>query len=121
MSDSISLRGIEFLAVHGVTEAERQRKQRFSVDLTLHMDLSGPADSDRLRDTADYQELGDLVISTANASVHHLLESLAKEIISVVQERWPKAAVTLTVRKLQPPVSFAVQAIEVSLEAPARA
>lgn len=120
MADRISLQGIEFLAVHGATEDERQRRQRFSVDLVLHMDLSGPATSDRLRDTADYQELGDLVIDTATSSVHHLLESLAKQIVQAVQERWPKAGVSLTVRKLQPPVSFAVRAIEVSLERPPR-
>lgn len=116
--DRIVLRGIEFLASHGATEEERLRKQKFSVDVTLHMDLSGPATSDRLQDTADYQELGEMVIEIGTTSRHKLLESLAKQIVGAVQKRWPTAGITITVRKLQPPVPFAVKSIEVSLDAP---
>ena len=119
MKDQIVLRGIEFLASHGATEEERLRRQRFSVDVTLSLDLSSPAKSDRLADTADYAELGEMVIRIATESRHHLLESLAQEIIVSVQERWESADVTITVRKLQPPVAFSVQSIEVSITSPA--
>lgn len=115
VQDSIVLTGIEFLASHGATEEERVRKQRFSVDLKLSLDLSEPASTDSLKDTADYQTLGETVIEIGTRGRHHLLETLAQEIIDKILEEKPTAQITVTVRKLQPPVPFSVRSIEVTL------
>jgi dihydroneopterin aldolase len=114
--DAISLRGIEFLGVHGATEEERVRHQRFSVDLTLELPLEKPAKSDRVEDAVDYRELGGMVVRIGTTARYHLLEALASHIAREVAERWPNAAITVAIRKLTPPVDFAVQAIEVKIE-----
>ena len=120
-SDAIILEGIEFLGVHGATEEERLRHQRFSVDLTLELPLDKPAESDRLADTVNYDELGHLVIRIGTTARYHLLETLAANIANAIQDRWPHAAVTVAVRKSSPPVAFTVSSIEVRLHRAARA
>ena len=119
-SDAITLRGIEFVGVHGATEEERLRHQRFSCDLVLELPLDKPAASDTLADTVDYGAVGELVVNVGTTARHHLLESLAAHIAREVQDRWPAAAVTVTVRKAAPPVDFQVAAIEVRIHRPPR-
>jgi dihydroneopterin aldolase len=120
VTDAVTLRGIEFLGTHGATEEERLRKQRFSVDLRLELPLDVPAQTDQLADTADYAQIGERVIQIGTETRHYLLESLANNILEAIHESWPQAALTITVRKLQPPVAFPVQSIEVTLCRPAR-
>ncbi len=119
-SDAIILRGIEFVGVHGATEEERVRHQRFSVDLTLELPLDVPANSDTLTDAVDYRDLGEVVTRIGTTARYHLLETLAARIVSEIQTRWPQAAVTVAIRKLSPPVDFAVSSIEVRVHRAAR-
>lgn len=119
-SDAITLRGIEFVGIHGATEEERIRHQRFAVDLVLELPLDKPAASDALADTVDYGAVGELVVKVGTTARHHLLESLAAHIAREVQERWPAAAVTVSIRKLSPPVQFQVDAIEVRIHRPSK-
>lgn len=120
-SDAIVIRGIEFLGVHGATEEERLRHQRFSVDLTLELPLDKPSTTDALADTVDYSKAGELVVHVGTTARYHLLETLAAHMARELQDRWPHAAVTVSIRKLSPPVSFAVQSIEVRIHRAARA
>lgn len=119
-ADRISLRGIEFLGVHGATEEERVRHQRFSVDLTVELSLAKSAKSDALADTIDYRELGHIVTRIGTTARYHLLEALADDIARQIQSKWPAAAVTVSIRKLSPPVDFSVAALEVTIQRPAR-
>ena len=59
--DRISVRGMLFLARHGVTLDERLEPQPFEVDVELHKDLSGASASDELADTIDYSALFSMV------------------------------------------------------------
>lgn len=115
MLDTIRMRGIEFVGVHGATEMERIRHQRFSVDLLLHLPLANATKTDSITDAVDYRDLGHMVIRIGTTAKFHLLESLAGAIADEVQERWPEARVAVTVKKLSPPVDFAVKSIEVTM------
>ncbi len=120
MTDAIVLKGIEFVGVHGATEEERVRHQRFSVDVTLELSLAASAASDRLADTVDYREIGARVVRVGTTARYHLLEALAGHVAREIQEVCAGAAVTVSVRKLAPPVEFPVQTIEVRIHRPAR-
>ena len=120
MADAIVLRGIEFLGVHGATAEERLRRQRFSVDVTLELDLARSARTDRLADTVDYGAIGEMVVEIGQTARYHLLEALASRIADDLQTRWPRASVTVAVRKVAPPVKFPVAEIEVRIARPAR-
>ena len=111
----IRMRGIEFVGVHGATEMERVRSQRFSVDLALDLPLDRVATTDRIEDAVDYRDLGHMVIRIGTTAKYHLLEALAASIADEVQDRWPQAKVHVTVKKMSPPVDFAVQSIEVRI------
>lgn len=115
MSDQIRMKGIEFVGVHGATDMERIRHQRFSVDLVLELPLAKVAKTDRIEDAADYRDLGHMVIRIGTTAKYHLLEALAGHIADEVQNRWPQAKVSVTVKKMSPPVDFAVQSIEVRI------
>jgi dihydroneopterin aldolase len=115
MGDRIELRGLRILGHHGALEGEQETAQPFEVDLVVEADLDPAALTDDLEKTVDYS----LVLQTAGAIVaehrYLLLESLAAAIASGVLEFPAVDAVTVTVRKLRPPVAADVASVGVSL------
>lgn len=102
--DRISLLGIELFAYGGVTEAERQVGQRYSVDVEVTLDLARAAESDALADTVSYAEIYQLVARTARERQFTLIESLAGRLAQRVIQRFPVQTVTVRVAKLLPPI-----------------
>ena len=104
MSDRIELRGLRVLGHHGALEGEQDTAQPFEVDLDVEAALDEAARNDELGRTVDYG----LVVETARSIVaerrFRLLEALAGAIADGVLEIPEVAAVTVTVRKLRPPV-----------------
>ena len=105
MSDRIELRGLRVLGRHGAREGEQDAAQPFEVDLEVEAELGEAAHDDDLTKTVDYS----LVVETAMAIVgerqYRLLEALAGAIATGVLEIPGVQAVTVTVRKLRPPVA----------------
>ena len=104
--DRIELRGLRVLGTHGVLPEERQRAQPFEVDLDLYADLAGAGRSDGLDDTVDYGALCQAVTRVVEGVHAHLLEHLAQRVADAVlgAAGGRGLAVTVTVRKLRPPV-----------------
>ena len=67
--DRLSLRGMRFVARHGVLPQEKVEPQRFEVDVVLHADLARAAETDELDDTIDYSALHELVRRDRHRSV----------------------------------------------------
>lgn len=105
MTDRIELRGLRVLGRHGALEGEQDAPQPFEVDLEVEADLDRAARDDDLTRTVDYS----LVVETARQVVaehrYQLLEALAGAIAQGVLEHPSVDAVTVTVRKLRPPVA----------------
>ena len=93
------------LGRHGAREGEQDAAQPFEVDLEVEAELGEAAHDDDLTKTVDYS----LVVETAMAIVgerqYRLLEALAGAIATGVLEIPGVQAVTVTVRKLRPPVA----------------
>lgn len=106
MADRIELRGLRFDAVHGVLDEERRKAQPFEVDVDLELDLSGPGRSDDLNDTIDYGAVTAAIAGVMNGPPANLLEHLADRIAAAVIDTSGRhdASVTVTVRKLFPPI-----------------
>jgi dihydroneopterin aldolase len=103
--DEIQLRGLRVTGTHGVLAEEQVRAQPFEVDVDLAADLSPAGDSDSLDDTVDYGAVVALVASIVGSEHFSLLEALASRIASAVLASDARvASVTVTVRKLRPPV-----------------
>lgn len=105
---SIQLRGMRVMGTHGVLPEEQVRAQPFEVDLDVEIDLSAAAASDDLADTLDYGALAEQVERVVSTERFQLLERLAGRIAEVALEDERVTAVTVTVRKLRPPVAVAL-------------
>jgi dihydroneopterin aldolase len=105
--DRIELRGLRGLGTHGVLAEERERPQPFEVDVDVHCDLSDAGRSDALADTVDYGAVATAVLGVLAGSHADLLEHLAQRLVEAIFATGGHRveAVTVTVRKLRPPVA----------------
>lgn len=114
--DRVELRGLRVLGRHGVLAEEHQRAQPFEVDLDLFLDLSPAASSDRLPDTVDYGAAAGAAAGAIGGAPAGLLEHLAQRVSTEVMEACPGVqGVTVTLRKLRPPVPHSLEHAAVRL------
>jgi len=105
MSDQIELRGLVASGYCGVLQEEQSRAQPLEVDLDVALDLSRAGESDALEETIDYGVLCAMVERIITTERFALLERLAERIAEVTLADERVDEVTVSVRKLRPPVS----------------
>ncbi|MDH5525852.1 MAG: dihydroneopterin aldolase [Nitrospirota bacterium] len=104
-TDRLTIHNIAFTAPCGVFSEERESGMRYRADLTLMMDTSTAAASDRLEDAVDYAAVAKAVVETATGAERFLVERMAADIADVVLTRFaPVMEVDLAVTKVAPPV-----------------
>ena len=103
--DQIELRGLVAMGYCGALPEEQEKVQPLEVDLDVGLDLSGPGASDALDDTVDYGVLCAMVERIITTERFTLLERLATRIAEVALADERVEEVTVSVRKLEPPVS----------------
>jgi len=116
--DRLTLRGMRFVARHGVHPEEKVEPQRFEVDVVLHADLTGPAETDALDDTIDYSSLHELVAAIVNGPSFDLIEALAGAIARAVLAATDPTlvdAVEVRVRKPDAPIDGDLDTVEAAL------
>jgi dihydroneopterin aldolase len=95
----ISLRDIAVVGHHGYHAAERELGQRFVVDVDLYADIAEPGRSDKLSDAVDYEKVYRLVEKIVREDRFFLVEALATDLVTKIQEQFPVAGVRVRVRK----------------------
>ena len=118
MSDRIELRGLRAVGTHGALPEEQARAQPFEVDLVVFSDLRTAGQSDALDDTVDYGALAHAVERVVTSERFHLLERLAERIADEVRADTRVEEVTVTVRKLRPPVAIDLASAAVTITRP---
>lgn len=103
--DRIEVRGLELLVYCGVLPEEQARRQPFLFDLDLFLDLGPAGASDDLDDTVNYGAVIDSLAETLASERFQLLERLATRVSELIFADTAATAVTVTVRKLRPPVA----------------
>nr|WP_314807436.1 dihydroneopterin aldolase [uncultured Selenomonas sp.] len=78
--DRIFLRGMRFMACHGVLPHEREVPQPFEVDVEMGLDLRAAGESDDLGDTVNYAKVYDVVSTVLTVTRKYLIEAIAEEI-----------------------------------------
>jgi dihydroneopterin aldolase len=116
VSDRIELRGLVASGYCGALPEEQQRPQPLAVDIDLHLDLTAATRSDALDDTVDYGALCAMVERVIVTERFTLLERLAARVAEVSLSDNRASAVSVTVRKLRPPVSQQLETAGVHLE-----
>ncbi len=113
--DHILVAGLQELGVHGVLPEERTRAQPFEVDLDLAVDLAAAGASDALDDTVDYGSLSERVRGIVAGESCLLIERLAARIADAALDDPRVAEVTVTVKKLRPPVPVQLDHVAVRI------
>ena len=114
--DRIIIAGLRELGVHGALPEEQARPQPFEVDVELSVDVSTAGESDGLDDTVDYAAVAEAISRVVRSERYQLLERLATRIAEVCRVDERVLAVTVTVRKLHPPVRALVDTVAVRIE-----
>lgn len=78
--DRIFMRGMRFMACHGVLPHEREIPQPFEVDVELGLSLRVAGESDDLGNTVNYAKVYRMVSSIMNGGSKQLIEAVAEEI-----------------------------------------
>jgi 7,8-dihydroneopterin aldolase/epimerase/oxygenase len=107
----IELRGLRVLGRHGVSDVERSAAQPFELDIVLALDTTVAAASDDVADTVDYQGIAEVACEVVFKRSFRLLEALAETVAGVILDEkrveWARIEwVSVSVRKLRPPVPF---------------
>jgi dihydroneopterin aldolase len=116
--DRLTLRGMRFVARHGVRPQEKVEPQRFEVDVILHADLARAAETDALDDTVDYSALHELVAAIVTGPAFDLIEALAGAIARAVLAATDPAlvdAVEVRVRKPDAQMGGDLDTVEAAL------
>ena len=104
-ADRIELRGLQLVGICGVLPEERERPQPLELDIDVYGFLGRAGHSDDLGDTIDYGAICDTVAALVAEAEAQLLEHLADVVAEALLVNYEAiAAVTVTVRKLRPPV-----------------
>lgn len=115
---AIRLKGLALFPRLGITSWEKEGVQKVLVDVELEMDLTRPAQSDRIEDAVNYEEACRVVQEVGRARKYHLIESLAQEILHALLARFPRVERgRIRLRKVSLPFDAHLECVEVELEA----
>ena len=114
--DRIFLRGMRFMACHGVLPHEQEIPQPFEVDVELGLDLRAAGESDDLSDTVNYAEVYDLISLVMNGPSKQLIEALAEEIADDLLRGFPLLRrVRVTLHKPAAPIDGIFSDVGISI------
>ena len=102
----IELKGLRVLGRHGVTDDEQSAAQPFELDVVVAIDMTRAAASDDVADTVDYGVLVQDASEVVATRSFRLLEALAEAVADALLEHERVEWVTVSLRKLRPPVPF---------------
>jgi dihydroneopterin aldolase len=110
---------LRVLGAHGALPEEKDRAQPFELDVDLTADLALAGRTDALVDTVDYGVVLAAVERVVAEERHRLLERLATRIADDVLALDPRITeVTVSVRKLRPPVPVDLGSAGVTIRRP---
>lgn len=116
MTDRIDLTGIEVYAKHGVLQREQEKAQVFRVDVSAHMDLSRPGETDDLADALDYSELALEVREVVGSVSNRLIEKVAADVAEAVLAHPQVTRAVVTIHKPNAPIDMAFDDVSVTIE-----
>lgn len=102
MSDAVSqihIHELEVRARVGVTDNERDVRQRLVLNVTLSPRISFDALNDEIAATVNYSAVAAEIRNFAEASAFNLIETLASNIATRLLEAFPVSEVRVEVRK----------------------
>lgn len=97
--DTVFIEELRADTVIGVHDWERHVRQTLVLDLEMAADTATAAESDDVSQALDYDAVARAVVDHVRAAEHALVETLAEDVATVVQERFGVAWLRLRVAK----------------------
>lgn len=114
--DTITIKGLELFAYHGVNPEEKRDGQAFVLDLELEADLWEARHSDSLADTVNYAAVRKAVQAAFTAEKYDLIERAAQAVCGCVLGTFPQVRrVTLELKKPQAPMNAVFEYVSVRI------
>jgi dihydroneopterin aldolase len=112
--DTLTLKNVRISGKHGVFEHEKVQGNTFEIDLIFKGDFARPGDSDQLAHTIDYSEAATIIKEVIHGASVNLIEKLAHRLLHRLQTEFSMAdAITVRLRKLNPPMEPAAEWAEI--------
>jgi dihydroneopterin aldolase len=116
MTDRIFITGLSLHAYHGVMPYEGKVGQTFTIDLTLDIDLSTAARTDKVADTVSYDQVVETASAAFTGQKHKLIEAAAGKVADAVLAKFPRVhAVEVTIHKPHAPIAATFSDVGVTL------
>jgi dihydroneopterin aldolase len=116
MSDKIFISGLALHAYHGVMPYEGKVGQSFTIDLTLSIDLSAAARTDKVVDTVSYDKVVECASRAFTAQKYRLIEAAAGRVADAVLAAFPPVReIEVTIHKPHAPIAATFSDVGVTL------
>lgn len=115
--DHILIKGLRIYAFHGVNPEEKEKGQPFELDITAHLDLAKPCQTDKVEDTVSYAQMVKVVKRAMLEQSYDLLERAAGAVAEALLEEYPMLRqVDILLKKPRAPIlaDFQYVAVEIS-------
>jgi dihydroneopterin aldolase len=114
-SDKIIVKNLKLFGRHGLFPQEKEG-QHFLIDFEMVEDVKAAAKTDRIDDALDYHRAIEEVSAVVEGESYNLLETLAEEIAGVLLSRFRTEKVKVRVKKIETPLTRAVEWVAVEIE-----
>ncbi len=112
----ISLEGLEFFAYHGAYIEEQKIGNRYSVDIIIDTDFTLAAETDRLKETVNYEDVYEHIKEVMHQK-HRLLEHIGYSIIERIRTQYPNVQqVEVSVSKFNPPIGGVCERARITMK-----
>ena len=111
---TIEIVGLSLFTHHGVSAAEREVGQRLVLDVRFDVGEPDALITDRVEDTVDYGQVGQVIALIAQQRSYKTLERLCAVIADRLGAQFGAHSVTVKASKPEPPIPLPVD--EVSVE-----
>lgn len=111
----IALEGLEFFAYHGAYIEEQKIGNRYAVDINIETDFTTAAETDRLKETVNYEDVYDHIKEVMHQK-HRLLEHIGYSIIERIRLQYPNIQeVEVSVSKFNPPIGGVCERAKITM------
>ena len=104
-ADTIRIDGLTAYGYHGVLPEEREKGQRFVVDVELTLSTRDAGESDELTKTVDYSAVAEAALDVVTGEPRNLIESVAEQIAQAALGFEQVEIATVTVHKPDAPIA----------------
>lgn len=116
MTDRIFIRGLTLHAYHGIMPHEGRVGQTFTLDLDLDIDLSDAARSDKVKDTASYDQVAECATRAFTGKRFRLIEAAGGAVADAVLAAYPRVStITVTIHKPHAPIAATFSDVGITL------